>query len=243
MTSLVGFDLETTGVNPFDDVPVSYGFATLAEAGTADPYVLDGGLINPERPIPAGATAVHGITDAMVADAPTWREVTPVIVERLRSVWRAGDVLVGMNVSYDLTMVHSLCARLKIAFVDHEHEIGPTADVLILDRHFDRWRRGSRTLSDLCRQYAVETGASHSAIDDAAASVAIFEAITQRFTPPPDMAPTRLSDAMRALHREWLTDFSRYLVRKGQEPVAPGRYEWPIQLDDRRTVSGRAGEI
>lgn len=243
MTPLVGFDLETTGVSPFDDVPVSFGFASLNAAGDTSPCVLDGGLVNPERPIPPGASAVHGITDTMVADAPTWREVTPIIVERLRSLWRTGDVLVGMNVSYDLTMINSLCARQGFALLDGEHEIGPTADVLILDRHFDRWRRGSRTLTNLCRHYGVETGASHSALDDAAASVAVFEALAQKFPPLSEMAPVRLSGSMRTWHREWLTDFSRYLEGKGQEPVGPGRYEWPIQLDDRRTVNGRAGEI
>ena len=41
-----------------------------------------------------------------------------------------------------------------------------------------------------------------------------------------------LSSAISAWYQEWLSSFSRYLEKKGDTPIAPGRYQWPINLDD-----------
>lgn len=45
--------------------------------------VLIDTLIKPSKPIPADATAIHGITNEMVADAPTWNEVEHMILALL----------------------------------------------------------------------------------------------------------------------------------------------------------------
>lgn len=61
-------DTETTGVSPSDGI-VEVAWLLISD----DFEVLDEGhsLINPQRPIPAGASAIHGITMKDVADAPT----------------------------------------------------------------------------------------------------------------------------------------------------------------------------
>lgn len=56
---LLGFDLETTGIDRFKDVPVSYALV-YAVAGRI--RVSWSGLIDPDRDIPEEATAAHGIT-------------------------------------------------------------------------------------------------------------------------------------------------------------------------------------
>jgi DNA polymerase-3 subunit epsilon len=84
---LVFFDLETTGIDPARDKIVEIALVRV------DP---DGGRvamtrrINPERPIPAEATAVHGITDADVSDAPTFRQVAREILDVIRDADLAG---------------------------------------------------------------------------------------------------------------------------------------------------------
>ena len=61
-------DTETTGVSPSDGI-VEVAWLLISD----DFEVLDEGhsLINPQRPIPAGASAVHGITMKDVENAPT----------------------------------------------------------------------------------------------------------------------------------------------------------------------------
>ena len=61
-------DTETTGLG--DDAEV----VELALIDCAGAVLLDT-LVRPSGPVPAEAAAIHGITDAMLADAPTWSEI------------------------------------------------------------------------------------------------------------------------------------------------------------------------
>jgi DNA polymerase III epsilon subunit-like protein len=87
----VFLDTETTGLHYYqgDDI---VEIAIVSQSGE----VLLNSLVNPGRPIPGDATAIHGITDQMVEDAPTIQELMPRIVEALR-----GKVLVVYNVEFD----------------------------------------------------------------------------------------------------------------------------------------------
>lgn len=70
---LVFFDLETTGISVFTDRIVEISVAKLMPDGEFD---LKTRRLNPEKPIPAEATAIHGITDADVADKPTFKSIS-----------------------------------------------------------------------------------------------------------------------------------------------------------------------
>ncbi|MBW2457975.1 MAG: 3'-5' exonuclease [Deltaproteobacteria bacterium] len=87
-------DSETTGLDPQEDRLVE-----LAAIEFRGGQVLRrmGMLLNPGRPIPADATAVHGITDADVADCPSFDEVA----ERFLKHVRQAEVLVGYNWPFD----------------------------------------------------------------------------------------------------------------------------------------------
>jgi len=64
----IAFDLETTGTVPGADQIVEIGAVRFVD-GNVDGVFAS--LINPQRPIPAGASAVNGIFDEMVKDKPT----------------------------------------------------------------------------------------------------------------------------------------------------------------------------
>lgn len=82
-------DTETTGLG--DDAEICE-IAILDSAGTP----LMNTLIRPSRPIPPEATAIHGITDAMVATSPTWPEVA----SQYASIVSARTV-VAYNMAFD----------------------------------------------------------------------------------------------------------------------------------------------
>jgi len=65
-------DLETTGVNLATDRIVEIAITKILPDGTQQKKRK---LLNPQMPIPAGATAIHGITDEMVKAAPSFKEV------------------------------------------------------------------------------------------------------------------------------------------------------------------------
>lgn len=104
------FDLETTGTRIGQDRIVQFAAVRLMPDGSRDSWQS---LVNPGMPIPAEATAVHGIRDADVADAPRLEAIADHILDYLD-----GSDLGGFNViRFDLPL---LCEEL--------HRVGRTWD-------------------------------------------------------------------------------------------------------------------
>ena len=67
---LAFMDLETTGINLSSDRIVELAIVKVHPDGSE---IRKRRLVNPEMRIPAESTAIHGITDEMVTDAPSFR--------------------------------------------------------------------------------------------------------------------------------------------------------------------------
>ena len=93
----VAIDLETTGLDARRDAIVAAAAVPFIAAEPAEGLVT---LVNPGRPIPAESTAIHGITDVMVAMAP----VIDTVLSALTAAW-GESVLVGHGVSFDLAVI------------------------------------------------------------------------------------------------------------------------------------------
>ena len=239
----VAFDLETTGIDPFRDVPVSYALVVHgAGAGTGrNGPTVDAGLIDPGVPIPAESTEIHHISDDMVVGAPDLRTATEHVASVLVGTWGAGGAVVGMNVSYDLTLLDSVLGRLGLdTLEDRAPGLGPVYDVLVIDRTFDRFRKGKRRLVDLCRHYGVDLDedAAHDAAVDCVATLDLLDAMLERYPELAALAADAVSDRMRAWYRTWLGSFSDHRRRNGYEPIDDGQFDWPIHRPA-RDVRGR----
>lgn len=84
---LAFFDLETTGVTVGADRIVEISILKLHPDGTRQVFTR---RVNPEMPIPETSSAVHGIYDVDVADAPTFRQLAPEIIAFLGNADLAG---------------------------------------------------------------------------------------------------------------------------------------------------------
>lgn len=85
----------------------------VAAVDAATGEVLLESLVNPQAPVTEDTLGVHGISDAMVADAPTWDVVLP---ELLRVT--AGRKILAYNADYDRTVIVSDCLWVE---VDPQH--------------------------------------------------------------------------------------------------------------------------
>jgi DNA polymerase-3 subunit epsilon len=94
----LALDLETTGLDPGRDSIVSLAAIPFVRGEPGSGYVT---LVQPGRPIPAQATAIHGLTDAMVVDAPFTDRVIRDIDALLN-----GRIIVGHGVDFDLAILN-----------------------------------------------------------------------------------------------------------------------------------------
>jgi DNA polymerase-3 subunit epsilon len=84
---LVFFDLETTGTNVASDRIIEIGLLKLFPEGSTERKRY---LLNPTIFIPAEASNIHGITNEMVKDAPTFKEIAPALEQWMRNCDFAG---------------------------------------------------------------------------------------------------------------------------------------------------------
>ena len=170
-----GFDFETTGIDRFNDVPVSYALVHVVGGVVLRSW---SGLIDPGREIPVGATEVHGITTERARDeGMPLREAIGLVTDAVLSASRRGVPLVGMKLDYDLTILDTQAMRLGGRGIVERGWCGPVLDCVVIDRHFDRYRKGRRTLVNLCELYGIDITNAHDASADAIASVEVLFAL------------------------------------------------------------------
>ena len=223
---LLGFDLETTGTDAFSDVPVSYSLLQYYGRQRID---ANSRIVNPGREIPEGAIAVHGITnERAVREGCALDEAITDTVDTLVRASLQNIPVVGMNVSYDLKMINACAKRVLGISLTEAGWDGPVLDVLVIDRHFDKYRKGGRKLVDLCEHYGVDTSALHDAQNDVEATVAVLFKQCEKY---PELASTSLKELhehQKEWHAEWAENLSLYFMSKGKEPLAPTDLMWPV---------------
>jgi len=223
---LLGFDLETTGIDRLSDVPVSYGLVSYLAGTVVDRRT---GMVDPGREIPVGATAIHGISTARAR--AEGRPLGPVI-EHLADTLVAASLrsvpVVGMNLAYDLTIVDAQCRRLDGRGLLRRGWSGPALDALPLDRHVDRYRKGPRRLENLCEHYDVALQMAHDAGSDAEAALWVVLSLAARYPEIAGATPEDLHHQQIGWHREWAESFDGFCRGNGRDPLEPGEFFWPI---------------
>ncbi|MFD7282421.1 exonuclease domain-containing protein [Streptomyces sp. NPDC059862] len=148
----------------------------IAVVDAATGEVLLESLVNPQIEVTEDAFDLHGISDAMVTDAPTWDEVLP---EVLRVT--AGRKILAYNAEYDKTVIVSDCLRVG---ADPQHL-----------REKDRWGCIMRWRSDWegMRDF-LPLGGQHRALGDTCAALEVLTSLASA----PEWVLERLEEKVSA---------------------------------------------
>ena len=164
---LIFFDLETTGVNASKDRIVEISYIKLMPNGTEVEKTL---RINPEMHIPEEATAVHGITDADVADKPRFKD----IAKELARVFEGCDIAGFNSNRFDVPLVAEEFLR---ADVDVDFSRRRFVDVQTIFHKMEQ-----RTLSAAYKFYCgKDLDDAHSANADTRATYEVLKAQLDKY--------------------------------------------------------------
>lgn len=155
-------DTETTGLAEDSEI---VEIAILSISGT----VLLNTLIKPIKPIDPKATAIHGITDEMVKDAPYFSDIAAVLYHIIKN-----KTLVGHNVAFDVARLKfelSRCGYKDFGFTG----TGCTMLLCMISPN-ERWKRLAVAMKWLGVEY---NGTAHRALYDAECSRLILFALSR----------------------------------------------------------------
>lgn len=228
--NLLAFDLETTGIDVYQDRIVQ---AALVDVAPGRRPATTSWLVNPGIPIPDGAAEVHGITtDRAVAEGGDPAQMLYELTGRLALWLGRGQPVVGMNLSYDLTLLEAENRRHGIDTLLDRLGVGkiqPIIDVGVLDKKADPYRRGGRRLENLCTHYQVRHTGTHDAGADALAAARLFPRIMARHAGKSFRGHTigSLHQSQVGWRQEQMDGLRSYFDRKGQEHDGCCG-EWPV---------------
>lgn len=217
---LVGFDLETTGVDPSTARIVTAAFVESAENSRT-------WLADPGVEIPEPARAVHGITTefAQANGAPVADVVAELCIV-LADLKADGAVVIGHNIVYDLSVMAAEVKR------HHPHidlaAILPTiVDTFVLDKRVEQFRRGKRTLTETAKRWKVPLLDAHDAAADALAALDISRALAESSEKIANLTRDEIMAAQGDWKRAQAADLQSWLRRKGNaDAVVDG--SWPM---------------
>jgi len=228
---LAAFDTETTGIDVEHDRIVSAALV-VQETPRSAPRTTRW-LINPGVEIPEAATAVHGLTADHLALNGRWP--APVVEEVARALAAqsvAGRPLVVMNAPFDLTLLDRELKRHRARSLDAylgAHSLC-VLDPRVLDKHLDRYRKGRRTLTDLCAHYGVELTGAHDAAADAMAALEVVRAVGRRYASRLEkLTPSELHARQTAWYAAQARGLQAWFALNGSDEVCDPA--WPLRPD------------
>ncbi len=201
-------DLETTGTNLATDRIVELA---IVKIGTDGSKQTKRRLINPQMPIPQGSSEIHGITDEMVKDAPTFKQVANEVKQFIENC-----DLGGYNSNrFDIPLLVEEFLRAGLDFtVDGRKMIDVQRVFHLMEQ---------RTLGAAYKFYCQKTlEGAHGAEVDATATWEVLEAQVERY---PQIGKT-IEEICTFCGEEEIVDFARrFIVDKGKEVFNFGKHK------------------
>lgn len=233
---IVFFDLETTGTNPMKDRIVEISYLKVGQQGVIEERTYR------VRPVDAlgnqikndpGAVAVHGITDAELAGAPTFKELAGMLF----GVFSDSDIAGYNSNKFDVPMLVEEFIRAGYDFRINERHLIDVQNIF--------YKHEPRTLKAAYRFYCdKELVGAHQAAEDVRATYEVFLAQLEKYDLGEDTAAvarnSRLGDNLDLAGRlskdkegDVVFNFGKYKGKKVKQVFKsePSYYSWMMEGD------------
>ena len=170
--SFIAFDVETTGLDPQADRIIELGAVRFVDGVPVDSFST---LVNPNKRIPASATAVNHITNDMIIDAPNERSAFTAFLKYLDRAVVGSEIICAHNASFDFGFLENTLKRLgysaQLKYVDTltlsrkyikglpSYKLGIIADCLNIQNRAAHRAAGD---AEVCGKILIEILDSHS---------------------------------------------------------------------------------
>lgn len=219
------FDLETTGINITTDRIVEISILKVYPNGNKESKTW---LVNPEIPIPAEVSAIHGITDDKVANEPTFKQ----LASEINNMIKDAD-LAGFNSNrFDIPL---LAEEMLRADMDFDMKSRLAIDVQTIFHKMEQ-----RTLSAAYKFYCDKTlENAHTAAADTLATYEVLEAQVERYEDLENNAKFLAEFSSR----KRFADFAGFIAfnKEGQEVFSFGKHKGKLVTDVLETEPGYFG--
>lgn len=233
----LAYDTETTGVDFDTSLILSSALINIRDPEAPNPGAavsldyLDHGL---EDPIPAGH--IHRLSADFLAknggDPAETLEATCLV---MAAVISPEQPLVGMNITFDLTMLDRNCRRYGVTPLSERCEIY-AVDCYVLDKLVEPYRKGKRNLERLAALYQVpwDEADAHDAAFDALAAARVAWRIGRLYPKLGALGPVQLHQFQVEWKRDQDASFADYRRKKGESTDGIDGW-WPLKPHDSQT--------
>lgn len=217
---MAAFDIETSGVDRDADFIVT---AALVDTdGVRRSWLIDPG----EREIPAEASAIHGIdTEQARKQGRPAAECLAEIAAELERRLAEGTPIAIYNAPFDLSI---LAAELRRHALPQLAHTAPIVDPLVIDKQFDRYRKGKRTLTATAAFHDVVLTDAHTADGDALACLLLAQDLGARFPELAALSLRVLHERQTTWYAEQAASLQRYFDRKNPRAGEVVDDRWPL---------------
>jgi len=209
------FDLETTGINVASDRIVEISVLKVFPNGNKESHTW---RVNPTIPIPKGASDIHHITDEMVANEPTFKELVPKVYALIKD-----SDLGGFNSNrFDIPL---LAEELLRADIDFDLKKAQSVDVQTIFH-----KKEKRTLEAAYQFYCGKSLVdAHSAEADTNAT---YEVLLSQLDKYEDLENNVSWLAQFSAHKQF-ADFAGYIAfdKQAREVFAFGKHKGVLVED------------
>ena len=216
------FNLETTGVNVSKDRIVEISILKVFPNGNKESFTW---RVNPEMKIPAVTTAIHGISDEMVLNEPTFKELAPKVSELIKN-----SDLGGFNSNrFDIPL---LAEELLRAEIDFDLKINKAVDVKTIFHKMEK-----RTLEAAYKFYCnKDLTNAHSAEADTMATYEVLKAQLDKY----DGLENDMDYLSKFSSHQNFADFAGFIGynKEGQEIITFGKHKGKVIEDLFKTEPG-----